>query len=330
MSKNAIAINSVMFFSVVFILATSSSGIAHAASVEVTDIRTEPDLFMVGDSFSVGLSVVNNLPNPILIHNSCNGPFTVEFDEHAEVNIEKICNWMPIQIILQPGEKTDLTSSSSNLTYKATSSGKVNANVTLTYDIINDQNPDLTVYDNVISESLVFTIKDSSVDQENVPVLSPLKQFEAGVNSNEIVCKKNLELILKIHNNSPACVKPSTAEKLVLHGWMTPSDSLEDEAAPSPRTVTLEDSGKSIKLQIGQSLLLKLGDTYEWNVDIDNQKVLSRVMNIMVVKGAQGVYEPHSLGNVKLTAVGNPQCLHSVPPCMMPSILFTLDIEVTP
>ena len=328
MSKKVIAINSVMFFFVVFILVISNSRITHAESVEVLDLKTEPDLIMVGDSFSIGLIVLNNSPNMISIHNGCNGPFAVEFDQHAEVSIEKICNWMPIQIILQPGEKTDLTSSTSNLTYKATSSGKVNANVTLTYDIITDENPDLIVYDNVISESLDFTIKDSSMNQENETVLPPLKQFRAGVNPNEIVCKKNLELILKIQNNSPACVKPSTVDKLVLHGWVKSSDSMEEEA--SPRTVTLEDSGKSIKLKMGQNLLLKLGDYYEWRVEIDNQKVLSRVMNIMVVKEVQGVYETHSLGNVKLTAVGDPPCLHSDPPCRIASMLFTLDIEVTP
>lgn len=329
MSKNSVVINSAMFFFVVFILALSNSRITHAASVEVLDLKTEPDLITVGDSFSIELVVVNNSPNSILVHNSCNGPFTVEFDEHADANVEKICNWMPIQIILQPGKKINLSSSFSNLTYKATSSGIVNAEATLVYDIINEVNPDLTVSDNVISDSLVFTIKDSSKNQENDSVLSPLKQFKAGINSKEIICKKNLELILKIQNNSPACVKPGTANKLVLHGWMKLSDSIEEEA-PFPRTVTLEDSGKSIKLKMGQNLLLKLEDSFEWNVEIDNQKVLSRVMNIMVVKGAQGVYETHSPGNVKLTAVGDPSCLHSDPPCKIHSMLFTLDIEVTP
>ena len=41
----------------------------------------------------------------------------------------------------------------------------------------------------------------------------------------------------------------------------------------------------------------------------------------MVVKGAQGVYESHNVGNALMTTVGNPICLITSIPCMQPSIL---------
>ncbi|MDH3204673.1 MAG: hypothetical protein OEL81_08370 [Nitrosopumilus sp.] len=50
-------------------------------------------------------------------------------------------------------------------------------------------------------------------------LLPPLTLFRAGIPSDEIVCRDHLELVLKIGDNSPACVKPSTKEKLIERGW---------------------------------------------------------------------------------------------------------------
>jgi len=50
---------------------------------------------------------------------------------------------------------------------------------------------------------------------------SPKKQLESGIASENIICKEGLELILKSSDNSPACVKPQTAEKLIERGWTT-------------------------------------------------------------------------------------------------------------
>ena len=82
-------------------------------------------------------------------------------------------------------------------------------------------------------------------------------------------------------------------------------DNLSEKDESSTRIITLEDDGKSISLNAGQSFLLKLGEDFEWNIEIDNQAVVSRSLNIMVVKGAQGVYEAYSPGNATLTAVGD-------------------------
>ena len=48
---------------------------------------------------------------------------------------------------------------------------------------------------------------------------SPLKQTSKGVEPNLVVCNRNFELIFKAFDNSPACVKPTTAEKLIQRGW---------------------------------------------------------------------------------------------------------------
>jgi hypothetical protein len=92
--------------------------------------------------------------------------------------------------------------------------------------------------------------------------------------------------------------------------------------------VTLDDQGKTIYLTVGEDFLLKLGDEYTWEVNISDQNVLNRVKNIMVVRGAQGVYNAGQAGKVTLSATGDPQCRQSQPPCGMPSILFQITVIV--
>ena len=48
---------------------------------------------------------------------------------------------------------------------------------------------------------------------------SPLKQIPSGVNPNFVICKEDFELVFKAVDNSPVCVKPTTAEKLIQKGW---------------------------------------------------------------------------------------------------------------
>lgn len=53
-------------------------------------------------------------------------------------------------------------------------------------------------------------------------LISPLKQIKSGISHNKITCNEGLELVLKPTDNSPACVKPETAEKLIERGWASP------------------------------------------------------------------------------------------------------------
>jgi hypothetical protein len=94
------------------------------------------------------------------------------------------------------------------------------------------------------------------------------------------------------------------------------------------RVVTLDDQGKAISVAVGDEFLLKLGETYNWDISISDQSVLSRVMGIAVIRGAQGVYQAHTPGTVTLSATGDPQCRQAQPACAMPSLLFTVTITV--
>jgi len=107
------------------------------------------------------------------------------------------------------------------------------------------------------------------------------------------------------------------------------TDAAPDSQNISNNGITLADNGKTFTLYPGDSFLLNLGmDTFDWTVNVDNQDVLSRVKGVMVIRGAQGIYEANSPGEASLTAVGNPLCRSSVPACEMPSIMFRITVIV--
>ncbi len=59
------------------------------------------------------------------------------------------------------------------------------------------------------------------------------------------------------------------------------------------------------KLVFAETFLLKLGEDYYWNITIDDQTIISRVPNVLVVRGAQGIYRAHEPG-------------HALPPLVCP------------
>ena len=101
-----------------------------------------------------------------------------------------------------------------------------------------------------------------------------------------------------------------------------------EATAQESQTITLADNGRTITLNANETFLLNLGEGYDWNITIDDQTILSRVVNVLVVRGAQGIYVAHRPGIATLTAVGSPECLKSQPPCGRPSILFKVFVVV--
>ena len=50
-------------------------------------------------------------------------------------------------------------------------------------------------------------------------LFNPKIQLDKGISLDQIICNEGLELVLKTSNHSPACVKPTTSEKLFERGW---------------------------------------------------------------------------------------------------------------
>ncbi len=134
----------------------------------------------------------------------------------------------------------------------------------------------------------------------------------------------------------PASETPATPVTLTSIVTSTPAAtapaSAETHSAPPEQVspaISLEQNNTTLVLQVGGRFLLKLGETDRWNITIDHPEVVSRVQNITVVKGAQGVYEATQAGKAILNAAGTQVCDPSQGACSHLVILFTLNIIVS-
>ena len=93
-------------------------------------------------------------------------------------------------------------------------------------------------------------------------------------------------------------------------------------------TITFDDNGKTFTYKVGDSFVLNLGaDIYDWEVTLESQDVFA-FNSGETTQDAQGTFTALKLGTVLLTAVGNPKCLKSTPPCGMPTVLFKVTLIV--
>jgi hypothetical protein len=91
----------------------------------------------------------------------------------------------------------------------------------------------------------------------------------------------------------------------------------------SPLVVTAADNGTSLHLAIGQEFLLNLGSAADWVVTVADQRIVQRIGGVLVVRGAQGMYEARTAGTTSLSAVGSPPCPTDVCP------LYRLGFRIT-
>jgi len=67
-------------------------------------------------------------------------------------------------------------------------------------------------------------IMEDEITKKETKFLAPKKQTNSGILPSEIKCKTGLELIFKLTNNSPVCIKPKNAIKIIQRGWGTLGD----------------------------------------------------------------------------------------------------------
>jgi hypothetical protein len=69
---------------------------------------------------------------------------------------------------------------------------------------------------------------------------SPLKQFKSGILAQDVQCNNDLRLVIKLQDNSPRCVKPSSIARLVSYGWTLESKS--ETAVDVPQKINLDNT----------------------------------------------------------------------------------------
>lgn len=75
----------------------------------------------------------------------------------------------------------------------------------------------------IIMSTIVFLIPLAFAEKQTE---SPRSQILHGILPQDVSCKKNMVLVLKINGKSVACVKPSTANVLVEIGWGSKSKNI--------------------------------------------------------------------------------------------------------
>ncbi len=124
-----------------------------------------------------------------------------------------------------------------------------------------------------------------------------------------------------------AAARPS--EQVVARSNTVVVPGVAADSAPSgtASTVTLADDTGTIHIAVGDTFLLMLGTDYNWDVSVSDTSILSRVPDIPVVRGAQGIYQANAPGTVTLTATGSLACAPGVP-CPLLARLFRVTIVV--
>ena len=73
----------------------------------------------------------------------------------------------------------------------------------------------------IISTTLIFA---NSFAQADDAVANPVKQINSGVLLQDVQCKEGSVLVIWPQDQSPACLSPDKAARLLAHGWVTPAN----------------------------------------------------------------------------------------------------------
>ncbi len=137
--------------------------------VVIQNIQTLPTAIIIGQTFKINATLINNSSNPIFVeHGSCGSPFSVTFDNHVVVRTNNVtCTLQLIEQRLDPGTKITSTSPYLDLTYVAAENGTVNATVSFPYNFWNQTSQSNTKEN--ITKPFSFTIYPKT----RVPSLTP-------------------------------------------------------------------------------------------------------------------------------------------------------------
>src|SRR5438094_4269329 len=97
---------------------------------------------------------------------------------------------------------------------------------------------------------------------------SPLKQFKSGTSAKDVKCNQDLVLVIKKSDNSPACVKPDTAQKLVERGWgwiysgYAIPTSIRDKTNSTILSIVASDNSSALNAVVEQGGIVQI----PWNV----------------------------------------------------------------
>ena len=129
-----------------------------------------------------------------------------------------------------------------------------------------------------------------------------------------------------------ACTRPSATGRIASATLFVVGTSAHaDTGRPPPpgaRTITRPDQGGTLRLAVGDALILRLSGDTAWDVQITDPQVIAADHATTPVPGEQGTFRARRAGVTELVAVALPRCARDRPPCEVMAPAFRLLIVV--
>ena len=87
-----------------------------------------------------------------------------------------------------------------------------------------------------------------------------------------------------------------------------PAPPTSSTAVPGPQAITQANNGQVLHYTVGQRFVLELGPDDVWTLTFSTPGIVKRAINVMMIRGAQGIYSAAEPGHTTLTAIGVPVC----------------------
>ncbi len=185
MTLKPIMVVSLMLLQILLIgfVGQAASAVSYGTDLELVDIHMHPSKVYVGDSFTMGATVINNSKDAIYFHNLCESPLNVQFDANVQVLQGYSCEGFNT-VELKPGESTVVTGPASGVTYKAVSAGDTKATVTFAYTSSEDTASS-------ISKSVEFSVFEDSTERVPAEFGTP---FNLKINQTAFIESENIKI----------------------------------------------------------------------------------------------------------------------------------------
>jgi hypothetical protein len=94
-------------------------------------------------------------------------------------------------------------------------------------------------------------------------------------------------------------------------------------------TLTIEDAGKTFRLNPGQQFLLvvKTDTSFDINIAVD-QSIIKKIADGEGISDAQAIYQAERVGQTTLSVALDPKCGKLRPPCAIPSYGYEFNLIV--
>ncbi len=138
-----------------------------------------------------------------------------------------------------------------------------------------------------------------------------------------------LMLITALAGCAPAAQNGSAAPQPEKNQPTAASNQGASGSGGDELVITLDSAGKTIDMKNGQKIMVKLGEDYNWEIDVTPDLIVGQVKDATLDKGVQGVYQAKMVGKAVIQATGKPACAKDNPPCTKGNQQFTVNLTVS-